>query len=125
MQARRLRYRPCAAGILPALVDNWLRNGPEITSLFRLGIADKSGGRRRFIDVIPQVEENFLAVPHEQTAGDPMRREVKWTNLPRREICVRLAEQGTRPMGNKQVRKFVSIRSCPVNNSQDGYLDKY
>ncbi len=78
-----------------------VRNGPEITSLFRLGIADKSGGRRRFIDVIPQVEENFLAVLHEHTAGDPMRREVKWTNLTRREICVRLAEQGTRPMSNE------------------------
>ena len=41
------------------------------------------------------LEENFLKVLLDHTAGDPMRAEVKWTNLSRRQIAVRLAALGT------------------------------
>lgn len=47
------------------------------------------------IDIDPQVERNFLDILREHTAGDPMRQEVKWTDLTRREISQRLAERGT------------------------------
>jgi hypothetical protein len=42
------------------------------------------------------LEENFLKVLQDHTAGDPMRAEVKWTNLSRRQIAGRMAELGTR-----------------------------
>lgn len=56
--------------------------------------------------MIPQVEENFLDVLREHTAGNPMRQEVKWTDLTRREICRRLAERGT-PAGRRVVKQLL------------------
>ena len=41
------------------------------------------------------LEENFLKVLLDHTAGDPMRTEVKWTNLSRRQIARRLKAMGT------------------------------
>jgi Rhodopirellula transposase DDE domain len=47
------------------------------------------------IEVCANLEENFLKVLRDHTAGDPMRADVKWTNLSRRQIAKRLAELGT------------------------------
>jgi DDE family transposase len=41
------------------------------------------------------VEENFLQVVRDYTAGDPMRENVRWTNLTQKEIAARLAAVGT------------------------------
>jgi hypothetical protein len=41
------------------------------------------------------LEENFLRVLHERTAGDPMRQEVRWTDLTFEQIAGHLAEAGT------------------------------
>ena len=41
------------------------------------------------------MEENFLRVLHERTAGDPMRQEVRWTDLTFEQIAGHLAEAGT------------------------------
>jgi Rhodopirellula transposase DDE domain len=38
---------------------------------------------------------NFWKVLEDHTAGDPMRPEVKWTNLSRRQIAKRITELGT------------------------------
>jgi hypothetical protein len=43
----------------------------------------------------PAVEANFRQVLEDHTAGDPMRLEVRWTNLSRRQIAKRIAELGT------------------------------
>jgi Rhodopirellula transposase DDE domain len=45
--------------------------------------------------ICPTLEENLLHVLRDHTAGDPMRADVKWTNLSRRQIAKRLAELGT------------------------------
>jgi hypothetical protein len=45
--------------------------------------------------VDPAVEANFWEVLKDHTAGDPMRPEVKWTNLSRRQIAKRITELGT------------------------------
>ena len=52
------------------------------------------------------LEENFLKLLAEFTAGDPMREGVLWTNLSRREISRRLCEMGT-PAGRHRVRKLL------------------
>jgi hypothetical protein len=44
---------------------------------------------------VPHLEENFLRVVKDYTAGDPMRPDVKWTNLTLGQIAERLAEAGT------------------------------
>jgi hypothetical protein len=41
------------------------------------------------------LDENFLTVLQDHTAGDPMSAEVKWTNLSRRQIAGRMSELGT------------------------------
>lgn len=47
------------------------------------------------IETDPALEQDFLKVLQDHTAGDPMRAEVKWTNLSRRQIAKRMAELGT------------------------------
>jgi hypothetical protein len=48
------------------------------------------------IELDSTLGENFLKVLQDHTAGDPMRAEVKWTNLSRRQIAGQMAELGTR-----------------------------
>jgi hypothetical protein len=47
------------------------------------------------ITIAPALEANFHKVLEDHTAGDPMRADVKWTNLSRRQIAKKLAELGT------------------------------
>lgn len=47
------------------------------------------------IEVDPAIEANFHKVLEDHTAGDPMRSEVKWTNLSRRQIAARITALGT------------------------------
>ncbi len=54
----------------------------------------------------PQLELNFLEVLRDHTAGDPMRQEVKWTDLTRREISGFLAQRGT-PAGKRVVKQLL------------------
>ena len=54
----------------------------------------KRGGGKRLIEIDPALEENFLKVLQDHTAGDPMRAEVKWTNLSRRQIAERITATG-------------------------------
>jgi hypothetical protein len=58
-------------------------------------VRKKGGGRKRLIDICPDLEENVLKVLHDHTAGDPMRADVKWTNLSRRQIAERVTAMGT------------------------------
>ena len=43
----------------------------------------------------PAIDANFQTVLEDHTAGDPMRSEVKWTNLSRRQIAKRIGALGT------------------------------
>jgi hypothetical protein len=47
------------------------------------------------IETDKALEENFLKVLEDHTAGDPMRTDVKWTNLSRRQIAQRMTALGT------------------------------
>lgn len=48
------------------------------------------GGRKSYAESIPGIDEAFLDVIEDNTAGDPMQAEVRWTNLSRPEIAARL-----------------------------------
>jgi hypothetical protein len=52
------------------------------------------------------VKQNFLDVLRDHTAGDPMRQEVRWTDLTRRQISRRMAERGT-PAGKRVVKQLL------------------
>lgn len=47
------------------------------------------------IGLDPAIEANFLKVLEDHTAGDPMRLEIKWTNLSRRRIAARMKDLGS------------------------------
>ncbi len=52
------------------------------------------GGRKSALESIANIDEVFLEVLKEHTAGDPMDAQVKWTNLSVKEIGKRLKERG-------------------------------
>lgn len=54
----------------------------------------KGGGRKKSIDTIPNIDEKFLGVLKDYTAGDPMDEKVRWTNLTLQQIADKLKETG-------------------------------
>ncbi len=52
------------------------------------------GGRKSALESIANIDEVFLEILKEHTAGDPMDEQVKWTNLSVKEIGKRLKESG-------------------------------
>lgn len=65
---------------------------PAAFGLF--GIRQPGGGRKPSLEVIPNLEETFLQVLRDHTAGSPTDEKIKWTNLTRSEIVTRLRECG-------------------------------
>jgi hypothetical protein len=94
-------------------------------------VRKKGGGRKAALEGQPQLEGNFLRILGEFTAGDPMREDVLWTNLSRREISRRLADLGTSAsrhtvrklmrkhgLGQRRVRKKKSLGAHPDRDAQ-------
>ena len=54
----------------------------------------QGGGRKSCIEQIPELDEAFLRVVQEHTAGDPMDVEKKWTYLNQSQIVAGLKQQG-------------------------------
>jgi hypothetical protein len=55
---------------------------------------------------MPQLEDNFIEIVSQHTAGDPMREDVVWTYLSTTEIACELAELGT-PICTDTVRSLL------------------
>jgi hypothetical protein len=85
----------------------------------------------------PMLEDNFLKLLSEFTAGDPMRDGVLWTNLSRSEISRRLAEMGTSAsrhtvrkllkkhgLGQRKTRKKKPLGSHPDRDAQFQNISK-
>lgn len=70
-------------------------------------IRKAGGGRKRYDETFPEIDEEFLEVVKDYTAGDPMNAKVLWTNLTPREIADRLAEQHGIRVGVKVIRKLL------------------
>jgi hypothetical protein len=80
---------------------------------------------------MPELRDNFHEVLRRHTAGDPMREEVKWTNLSKREIADRLAKTSTPVSVNivtqlldeadfhrRKLRKTLALGNAPRRNDQ-------
>lgn len=55
----------------------------------------KGGGRKRKIDAVPQIAEEFQAVLQEHTAGSPVQPGLIWTDLTATDIAQKMTERGT------------------------------
>lgn len=87
---------------------------------------------------MPELEENFLRVLQDYTAGDPMREGVRWTNLTLKEIVGCLAEVGTRVSRavvkallrkhhyvRRKAQKAHAMGQHPDRNAQFEYLAQF
>ena len=64
------------------------------------------GGRKQIIQKQPDINDTFLSLVKEHTAGDPMDETKKWSNLTRAKIGYLLSEQGFKVSRNV-VRKLL------------------
>lgn len=62
-------------------------------ALARTRIRQAGAGRKPATETLPQLEETFLAVLSEHTAGSPVKEAVKWTNLTHEQIAHQLKER--------------------------------
>lgn len=69
-------------------------------------IRKPGGGRKRHEKKIEDLDEKFLDVLEDNTAGDPMKEHVKWTNLSHQQIADRLREKGI-VVSRKVVQKLL------------------
>lgn len=68
-------------------------------------MSEKKGGRKKASTAMPQLEDNFVEVIIDHTAGDPTD-DVIWTHLTQLEIADRLAERQT-PVSTAVVRQLL------------------
>ena len=54
----------------------------------------RGGGRTPMLEKHPDINDVFLDLLKEHTAGDPMDEKIKWTDLTRSEISILLGEKG-------------------------------
>ena len=59
-------------------------------------IRQEGGGRKRALEAIEGIDEVFLMVLNDYTAGDPMQEQVRWTNLTYQEIIDHMSAEGIR-----------------------------
>lgn len=64
------------------------------TTLKTSRIRQPGGGRPKAVESIEGLDEAFLRVIAQHTAGSPIDETVKWTNLTRREIAQLLQQEG-------------------------------
>jgi hypothetical protein len=56
---------------------------------------------------MPELNENFLRVLREHTAGDPQRETVRWTNLTKKDLVAHMAKTST-PVGRRVVAQLLA-----------------
>ena len=57
-------------------------------------IRQPGAGRKKVVDIMVGLDEVFLRIMSNHTAGSPMDNQVKWSNLSRPAIAEKLAEEG-------------------------------
>jgi len=107
---------------------NEITNGIE-TSEDR--IRKPGGGKKKIIDTIENIDEVFFEILKNHTAGSPMDKEIKWTNLSLKEISKAFESKGMNitPYVVKQLlkkhgfvkrkmQKAVTMKDCKDRNEQ-------
>lgn len=83
----------------------------------------KGGGRKAILDKEPDINEVFLCLIKEHTAGNPMDETQKWTNLTRANMSYLLAREGFKVSRNV-VRKLLKnngyVKRKPLKNKAGG-----
>jgi hypothetical protein len=83
------------------------------------------GGRRQLVEVKgnDDIDDVFLLILKEHTAGNPMDEKVKWTNLTKGNIAELLAEEGLKVSRNiivKLLKKHGYVKRKPLKKKAGG-----
>jgi hypothetical protein len=81
------------------------------------------GGRKLVIEKQADINDVFLSVLKEHTAGDPMDEKVKWTNLTKADIAAELVKKGfkvSRNIVKKLLKKHDYVKRKPFKNIAAG-----
>ena len=95
-------------------------------------IRQAGGGRKPYTAQWAEIDEKFLVVLHDHTAGDPMNAQIRWTNLTVGEIVQALRDDHHIAVSKHVVRqllqkhhyrrrkaqKKVTMREVPLRNAQ-------
>jgi hypothetical protein len=105
-----------------------LRNGTE-TPEDR--IRKPGGGKKKIIDTVENIDEVFFEILKDHTAGSPMDKEIKWTNLNRKEISKAFKSKGMNVTPHvvkqllkkhgfveRKMQKAVTMKDCKDRNEQ-------
>ena len=85
---------PVSAGVTDIRSLKGMQELTAPNALQQTRIRRAGGGRQSSLAVLPGLEAAFLHVLEDDTAGSPMKAEVKWTNLTHQNIAARLTEHG-------------------------------
>ena len=94
---------------------------PERAQMARR-IRQPGGGRKPYYETYPGIDEQFLAVLRDYTAGDPMQEDVRWTNLTPREIAERLVEEHQVKVSATVIRKLLKKHNYRRRKAQKNEL---
>jgi hypothetical protein len=118
-------YRTIKKGITELKPPNLL-NSPRIRR--------PGGGRKKAIETISGINEAFLDIMENHTAGSPMNQELKWTNLTRQQIADLLVATGIsvsvtvidQLLANHQFRrrKAVKTKACGSKKHRNEQFEK-
>ena len=95
-------------------------------------IRQPGGGRKPSTAAWVEIDQKFLAVLHDHTAGDPMNAEIRWTNLTVGEIVQALRDDHAITVSahvvrqllhnhhyrRRQAQKKLTMRETPLRNAQ-------
>lgn len=87
-------------------IDRGINELNENNLLASERVRASGGGRKSSIESIPGINELFLKVLKDFTAGDPMEEEVKWTHLTYAEISSAMSAEGI-AVSNPVVKKLL------------------
>ena len=81
-------------------------------------IRKRGGGRKGYEESIPEVDEKFLDILKDHTAGDPMQTDVVWTNLTQQEIADRLSEKHRIKVSRPVIRQLLKKHNYRMRKAQ-------
>ena len=87
------------------------------------GVRKPGGGRKNLDEKLPDINQAFLSILKDHTAGDPMDEKVKWTSLRVSEIAKALKKKGyrvSRNIARKLLKKHGYAKRKAVKSQSTG-----
>lgn len=114
--------RSYVAGILGCSRRTVSKGAREVSNLSKREIEDRiretGGGRKSYQEKWTEIDEKFLAVLRDHTAGDPMDEKVRWTDLTLGKIVAALQEDHHIRVSKWVVRKLLKAHNYRRRKAQ-------